>query len=327
MKAIVQERYGSPDVLWLEEVEKPVPADNEVLVRIDAAVVTPPDCAFRKAEPSITRLFNGLLRPKISILGGDFAGVIEAIGNNTTRFKTGDQVYGTSASFGAHAEYICLPEHGGLALMPDNMTCEEAVALSDGALTALPFLRDHGQVRKGQNVLINGASGSVGAAAVQLAKYFGAEVTGVSSTMNLDLVRSLGADKVIDYTQQDFTRTGETYDVIFDAVGKSSFSRCKASLKQRGIYLTTVLSAAIPLQMLWTARFRGKQAIIALTGLRSPEDKANDLAFLGELAEAGMIRPVIDRRYSLGQIADAHRHVETGHKKGSVVVVVDHDGH
>jgi NADPH:quinone reductase-like Zn-dependent oxidoreductase len=315
VKAVVYHRYGSPDVLGLEEVAKPAPGDDEVLIRIHAAAVTAADCAVRKGD-FIARLAFGLIRPKKTILGTEFAGEIEAVGRDVKRFREGDQVLAASGTgFGAHAEYICLPEGGALASKPVNVTYEEAAAICEGALTALPFLRDKGKIQSGQEVLINGASGSVGTSAV---------VTGVCSTANLQLVRSLGADRVIDYTRDDFTKSGRTYDIIFDAVGKSSFSRCKSSLKQRGIYLSTVPTLAILLQMLWTSRIGSRKAMIAFTGLRPPGEQAEDLVFLKELAEAGKIRPVIDRRYPFEQTAEAHRYVGKGHKKGNVVITVEH---
>ena len=264
------------------------------------------------------------MRPKKTILGSEFAGEIEAVGKDVKRFSEGDQVFAaTGAALGAHAEYTCLPEEGALAIKPANMTYEEAAAICEGALAALPFLRDKGKIQSGQKVLINGASGSVGTSAVQLAKYFGAEVTGVCSTANLELVKSLGADKVIDYTQEDFTKTRQTYDIIFDAVGKSSFSRCRGSLKGRGIYLTTVPTLPILLQMLWTSKIGSKRAIITFTGLRPASEKTEDLLFLKELVEGGKLRPVIDRRYPLEQAAEAYKYVETGHKKGNVVITLE----
>jgi NADPH:quinone reductase-like Zn-dependent oxidoreductase len=326
MKAIVYEEYGPPEVLQLKEVEKPIPKEDEVLIRVYAAAVNATDPVNRKGEPFIARLATGLMRPKNTIPGDALAGEIEAVGIDVTLFKEGDQVYGnTGLGLGAHAEYKCMPEAGALALKPANMTYKEAAAVVDGALTALPFLRDKANIQSGGKVLINGASGSVGTSAVQLAKYFGAEVTGVCSTTNLELVKSLGADKVIDYTKEDFTQSGETYDVIFDAVGKSSYSRCKSSLKERGIYLTTVPTLAIVLQMLWTSMIGNKKAIFAATGLRPASEKAKDLIFLKELIEAGKLKAVIDRRYPLEQISEAHRYVEKGHKKGNVVITVAPD--
>lgn len=320
MKAIVYRNYGSPDVLELREVAKPVPTEHEVLIHVHAAAVTPADIAFRKGEPFIGRFFSGLIRPK-SIPGVEFSGDIEAVGTAVTLFQKGDQVFGiTGTGFGAHAEYKCLGEEGVVTRKPTNITYEEAVAVCDGALTALVFLRDKAHIQRGQKVLINGASGAVGAAAVQLARYFGAEVTGVCSTTNVELVKSLGADTVVDYTKEDFTKNGETYDIIFDAVGKSSFSRCKGSLTHRGVYLATVPGLAIILQSVWTSKIGSKKAIFAATGLQ--QRKAN-LIFLRELVEAGKLQAVIDRGYPLEHIAEAHRYVEQGHKKGNVVITIE----
>ena len=323
MKAIVYTKYGSPDVLQLKEVEKPVPADNEVLIKLHATTVETTDAIFRQGSTPSARMFTGLLKPKFTIPGSEFAGEIEAVGKDVTRFKVGDQVIGSDgAGFSANAEYKCLPEDGPMALKPGSMTYEEAVSIHPGALTALPNLRDAAKIQPGQKVLINGASGSIGSSAVQLAKYFGAEVTGVCSTANVDLVKSLGADVVIDYKKEDFTRTGQTYDIIFDTVGKSSYSRCKRALKPGGIYLTTVVTPTILRQMLWTSKFDSKKAKIVFAGLRTASEKNQDLAFFRELVEAGALKPVIDRCYPLEQIAAAHRHVDTGHKKGNVVITV-----
>lgn len=325
MKAAIYTEYGSPEVLQLKEVEKPTPKDNEVLINIRATTVTATEATFRRGEPWIARLFTGLARPKNTRLGEELAGEIEAVGKDVTLFKEGDQVFGTAGPhFGANAEYICIPEDGVLALKPTNTTYEESASSVDGFLTALPFLRDVGNIRRGQKVLINGASGSVGAAAVQIAKVFGADVTGVCSTANVEMVKSLGADKVIDYTLEDFTQSGETYDIIFDAVGKASFSRGKSVLKQNGIFLEAAIGLSILPHVLWTSMFGSKKVKIAATGLRPPAERKKDLIFLKELIEADQIKPVIDRRYPFEQLAEAHRYVDTGRKKGNVVITLDH---
>jgi NADPH:quinone reductase-like Zn-dependent oxidoreductase len=320
MRAVVCTEYGSPDVLQLKEVETPTPGDNEILIRIRATVVTTVACKTLKGEPFVARFVTGLRKPRTTILGFELAGEIESIGKDVTRFKVGDQVFGaTTLKLGAYAEYICLPEDGPVALKPANMTYEEAVAIVEGGLTALPCLRDHAQIQSGQCVLINGASGSTGTAAVQLAKQLGAEVTGVCSTKNLDLVKSLGADKVIDYTKVDFTSNEQTYDVIFDIAGKSSFSHCKSSLKQGGIYITDKPTLAIVPQIL---RIHVKRTAIALTGMRPASQKIKDLDTLRELIEAGKLKPIIDRCYPLEQITEAYRYVEKGRKQGNVVISV-----
>ncbi len=324
MKAVVYTKYGPPDVLQLKEVEKPTPTDNEVLVKIHATSVHISDMRLRSFTiPPLVRLpFRisvGFRGPRKEILGSELAGEIESVGKDVKRFKEGDQVFGdTGAGLGAYAEYVCLPEKGTLATKPAGMTYEEAAAGPASTLAALYYLR-RGGIQSGQKVLINGASGALGTAAVQLAKHFGAEVTGVCSTVNLEMVKSIGADKVIDYTKEDFTKNGQTYDVILDAVGKSSFSRCKGSLKKKGIYLLSVPTLAILLQMLWTSMIGSKKAILGV-----PKSSTEDLIFLKELIEAGKIKPVIDRRYPLEQIAEAHRYVDTGRKKGNVVITVEH---
>jgi len=330
MKAIVYTKYGPPDVLQLKEVEKPSPKDNEVLIRIHATTVTTGDVnarGFTFVPPGfgpVPRLMFGLRKPKKTILGSDVAGEIEAIGKDVKQFKEGDQVFGSDGNgLGAYAEYVCRPEEGALAIKPANMTYEEAAAIPFGACTALYFLRDKANIQSGQKVLINGASGGVGTAAVQLAKYFGAEVTGVCSTTNLEMVKSLGADKVIDYTQEDFTQSGETYDIIFDmVVGKTSFSGCRNSLKQNGLYLAVAGGLKELIQMLWTSVIGSKKVIFG-GGLAS--ERKEYLAFLKELIEAGKIKAVIDRRYPLEQTAEAHRYVDKGHKKGNVVITVEHN--
>ena len=327
MKAIVWTNYGPPDVLQLKEVEKPTPKEDEVLIRIYATTVTAGDCVQRSLKLPFwyrlpMRAYVGLKRPeRITILGMDLAGEIEAAGKDVKRFKNGDHVFGSSGlGFGANAEYICLPEEpeeGALAIKPANMTFEEAAAVPVGGLEALCFLRQ-GNVQSGQKVLIYGAGGTIGTFAVQLARYFGAEVTGVESTGKLDMLRSIGADQVIDYTQEDFTKSGQTYDFILDVVGKSSFSGSVRSLKQNGRYLIANPGLSQMVRGRWTSKTSSEKVIF---GPAYP--KTEDLLFLKELIEAGKIKSVIDRRYPLEQTAEAHRYVETGRKKGNVVITVE----
>jgi len=325
MKAIVYTKYGPPDVLQLKEVEKPTPKNNEVLIKVHATTVTATDCTFRKGEPFFSRLYTGLTKPKNQILGSELAGEIEDVGKDVKLFKESNQVFCTTPGYGAYVEYICLPEEGAtLAIKPSNTTFAE-VAACDGFLTALPFLRDKGKIDAGQKVLINGASGSVGSAAVQIANYFGAEVTGVCGSTNLELVKSLGAHKVIDYTKEDFTKKNETYDIIFDTVAKLSFSECKLSLKQNGIFLEAGITMAVFPKVIWTSMIGSKKAMIMATGLRPPRERTKDLIFLGELIESGKFKPVIDRSYPIEQIVEAHRYVDTGHKKGNVIITVKHN--
>jgi NADPH:quinone reductase-like Zn-dependent oxidoreductase len=321
MKAVIYTKYGSPEVFQLKEVDKPFPKDNEVLIKVFTSTVTATDCVFRKGEPKFSRLFTGLTKPKNHILGSEFAGVIEAVGNGVKLFKVGDRVFGTTPGYGSYAEFICLSEENStLAKIPSNKSFEEAISCCDGFLTSLPFLRDKGKIQKGNKVLIIGASGSVGSAAVQIAKYFGAEVTGVCSTSSLELVKSIGADKVIDYTKEDFTKSGETFDIIFDAVGKSTFSQCKSLLDQKGKYLQAGITLKVFPSIFWTSMFSTKKALIMATGLRPPAERTKDLKIIAELLETGKIKPVIDKRFPIEQISEAHKYVDTGHKKGNVVI-------
>jgi NADPH:quinone reductase-like Zn-dependent oxidoreductase len=318
VKAVVFTQYGPPEVLRLEEVEKPALRDDDVLVRVHATTVTATEIPMRGGRGLDFRLVIGLRRPRkrYRVLGMELAGEIESAGPKVTRFSKGDQVYGfTGFGLGGYAEYCRMPEKGSLAVKPANVTHEEAAAVVDGATTALFFLRKGG-IRSGQEVLIIGASGSIGAYAVQLARHFGAHVTGVCSTANLELVRSLGAAGVVDYTQEDFTASGRTYDIIFDTVGASSFSRCRDSLKKGGRYLQTSGWGGY-LVMLWTSVVGSKKLVTGMS-----VKKTNELVFLRELIEAGHLRPVVDRRFPLEEIVEAHRYVERGHKRGNVVVTV-----
>lgn len=325
MKAIIYEKYGPPDVLKLKEVPKPFPKDNEVLIRIYATTVTKFDCWMRSntSPPGfgiLMRIASGIRKPKQSILGTDLAGEIDKVGKNVTLFKKGDQVFGFNGmNMGAYAEYICLPEDGVLAIKPGNMTYEQAAAVPQGALTALFFLKK-GNIQAGQKVLIFGASGGVGNFAVQLAKYFGAEVTGVCSTRNLELVKSMGADKVIDYIQKDFTKNGETYDIIFDTIGKTPFLGSKKSLKKKGFYLFATFGLFRLFQILWLNLTSSKKAPIENPKLS--KETTEDLVFLKKLIEAKKIKVVIDRSYTSEQAAEAHRYVETWQKKGQVIITM-----
>jgi len=323
MKAIVCTKYGSPEVLQLKEVGKPAPGDHEVLIKVVAASVTAADSMMRRGTPFYGRFFIGLMRPKQPIPGTGFAGEIEAVGKKVTLFQKGDAVFGeTGLVFSANAEYVCLPEDGVISSLPQKMNHEEAAPVCDGALTSWCFLKDIGKIRSGQRVLIYGASGSLGSAAVQIANYFGAEVTGVCSTANLDMVRDLGATNVIDYTKYDFTDNDQTYDIIYDTVGKSSFSRCKSSLSADGVYLSPVLSLALLGQTLLTSKIGRKKAKFSATGLRAAAELRMLLDELKEVIEAGQLKSVIDRRYPVEQTAEAHRYVDTGRKKGNAVITI-----
>jgi NADPH:quinone reductase-like Zn-dependent oxidoreductase len=324
MKAIVYERYGPPEVLELKEVAKPRPKNNEVLIKTYATTVTTGDWRVRSLNVPfgfglIGRLVLGVSRPRQPILGTELAGEIESVGKDVKKFKVGDQVFAFSgAGMGCHAEYKCMPEDGAVALKPPNLTYDEAAAISFGGTTALNFFR-RGRLQRGEKVLVNGASGGVGTAAVQLAKHFGADVTGVCSTANVELVSVLGANHVIDYTKEDFTRNGETYDVIVDIAGTAPFSRSKVSLKKRGRLLLVLGGLPDMLQIPWILMTSSKRVIAGPAA-----ERAEDLRFLAKLAEAGEFKPVIDRRYPFEQIAEAHRYVDAGHKKGNVVITLEH---
>lgn len=331
MKAVVFREYGPPDVLRLTEVEKPAPEDDEVRVRVRATSVNYGDMTarnFRSISPGdfnmpflfwiLGRVAFGLRKPRTSILGSEFAGEVESVGQGVTRFKEGDAVFGYRAqAMGAYAEYLCVPEGSDMAIKPANMSYEEAAVVPYGAITALNLLRK-ADVESGQRVLVNGASGSIGSAAVQLLKHHGAEVTGVCSTPRIEFVKSLGADRVIDYTQEDFTEGGEKYDLIFDILGRSSFSRCKRVLTEGGRYLLASFKMKQLLQMIWTSRVGNKKVICAL----APET-SGDLPHIRELIEAGAFKADIDRRFPLEEAAAAHRYVEDGHKKGHIAIAVD----
>ena len=327
MKAILHTRYGAPDLLQLKEVDKPAPKDNEVLIAIHATTVSTGDCNVRnftfvtKSMLPIAKLMFGIRKPwKARVLGTELAGEVERAGKDVTRFKTGDRVVAsTGAAGGGHAQYACLPETGAVAIKPDSLSWEQAVAIPFGANTALYFLRDLGKIRAGQDLLIIGASGAIGSAGVQLAKHFGVKVTGVCSGANVELVTALGADAVIDYTREDFTKSANTYDLIFDVVGATTFDRCRRSLKPNGVFLQNIMELSDIVWVLWTSITGGKK----IKGGVAIGNMAN-MGLITALAAAGKLKPVIDRSYPLEQIAEAFKYVELGHKKGNVVITVAH---
>jgi NADPH:quinone reductase-like Zn-dependent oxidoreductase len=323
MKAVVCTKYGSPEVLQLREVEKPVPKDNEILIKVHATTVTSADTRIRGFKVPLSfwlpaRIALGFRSPKINILGAELAGEIESVGKDVKKFKAGDQVFAYPGHHGGgYADYTCMREDSAVAIKPANLTYEEAAAVPFGGNTALHFLKQ-ANIKEGEKVLIYGASGSVGTYAVQLANYLAAEVTGVCSTSNIELVKSLGADKLIDYTKEDFSKNGEIYDVVFDAVGKSSISDCMESLQKEGVYLQVVATPATSLRMQWTS-ITNSRTLIGGTAV----PKAENLNFLKELVETGKMKPIIDRTYPLEQIVEAHGYVDKGHKKGNVVIIID----
>jgi NADPH:quinone reductase-like Zn-dependent oxidoreductase len=323
MKAAWFDRYGPPEVLAVREVPAPAPGPREVVVRQAASNVSPADCAMRSADPFIIRFFSGLLRPKTNVPGETIAGTVEAVGREVTRFKAGDRVFGiTEMAMGAMAERVAIPEDNAIVLMPEALSFEQAGGLPYSFLTAMPFLRDEAKLQPGQQILINGAAGSVGLTAIQLARHMGAEITAVCSAGKADLVRSLGAQHVIDRHHEDFTKARAAYDVIFDAIGKSGFKACLAALKPGGIYLTTVPTFAILATMLGPKRRDGKRGKLATTGLRPATDKAKDMALLAQMVTDGVVDGVVDRRFPLSGIAEAHRYVETGTKAGDVIIEI-----
>jgi NADPH:quinone reductase-like Zn-dependent oxidoreductase len=320
MKAAVHTRYGPPDVVRISEVDKPTAKDNEVLVKVHATTVNRTDSGLRAAKPFINRFFTGLRRPRATVLGNEFAGEVEAVGRGVRSFEVGDRVFGFNGSrFGAHAEFLAMPEDGSVATMPANVTFEQAAASTEGSHYALSLIRK-AKVRSGQDVLVNGATGAIGSAAVQLLKALGAEVTAVCDSKHVDLVRGLGADRVIDYTAEDFTKDEQTYDVVLDAVGKSSFGRCKRLLKPGGTYLSSDLGplSQNPILALITPLLRGKKVLFPI-----PRDNQEMVRYFKELLESGEFRPLIDRRYPLDQIVEAYTYVETGQKIGNVVISVE----
>lgn len=319
MKAAIHTIYGPPEVIHLADVPKPTPKENEVLIKVHATTVNRTDCGFRSAEYFVSRFFSGLFKPKNQILGNEFAGVIEARGKNVTRFKSGDKVFGyNDITFGAHAEYMIMPENGAMSIIPSGLTFEVAACITEGGHYALCDIRA-AKVKPGQNVMIYGATGAIGSAAVQLSKYFGATVTAVCNTKNIELVKSLGADVVIDYTKEDFTKTGQSFDFVFDAVGKTSFGKCKPILSKNGIYISTELgkNGENVFYALTTPLFGGKKVLFPI-----PTISREDVEFLKEMIINRHFKPVIDRSYQLDEIVEATKYVETRQKTGNVVIVV-----
>ena len=321
MKAAVRTRYGPPEVVRIAEVDQPAVTDHEVLVKVHVTTVNRTDCGFRAAKPFIVRFFSGLIRPRVTVLGSEFAGVVEAVGRGVTSVEVGDRVFGyNEGRFGAHAEYLSIPEDGPLATIPANVTYEEAAPSTEGSHYALACITK-AKIASGQHVLVNGATGAIGSAAVQILKSLGAVVTAVCDTEHVELVRGLGADRVIDYMAEDFTKDEQTYDVVFDAVGKSSFGRCRRLLKPRGFYLSTDLGplSQNPILALITPLFGGKKAMMPIP----PKYDQELVRHFKEMIESGAFRPVIDRRYPLDRIVEAYRYVETGQKIGNVVISVE----
>ncbi len=323
MRALIATGYGPPEVLHLAEVERPRPKPNELLIRVHTSTLTAADSMMRRGDPAFARLFLGLRKPKAPIPGTGLAGTVDAVGSAVTKFSVGDEVFGEAGlHFGAHAEFVCVPENGVILPKPEFLSFSEASTLCDGPMTSYNFLRTMAGVKPGQHVLINGASGALGTAAIQLANTFGARVTGVCSTANIELVTSLGAEHVIDYTTQDFTQNHDCYDIIYDTVGKSSYQRCNKALTPGGMYLSPVLSIPLLFQTLWTKIVGTKKARFDATGLRPASVLKGYLRALIAMVEEGTLRTVVERKYELDNFIEAHRHVDTGHKKGTVLLQI-----
>jgi NADPH:quinone reductase-like Zn-dependent oxidoreductase len=323
MKAIEYKMYGTPEVVTLQDIEKPSPKPHEVLIKVYATTVTSADIMMRKGEPVIGRLYLGLKKPKRTVLGFEFAGEIVALGQNVSLFKVGDKVFGGTTTLGCYAEYTCVSEKDVLTTMPENITYEEAAPITGSAITVLNFLKGQANIQPNQKGLINGASGGVGTYAIQIAKHFGAEVTAVCSTSNVDMVKSLGADKIIDYTKEDFTQNGMQYDIIFDTVNKRSFSECKNALTPKGVYMPTVFDLTHFFQMIWTSIVGGKKVKSSSTGLLPVKERLSYLMEIKELLKTGELKTITDKHYPLAQMAAAHAYVEKGHKKGNLVITVN----
>lgn len=323
MKVIVYDRYGPPGVLRTEERPVPVPGDKEIVVRLGAASLSATDVTFRAGNSFMARLAAGPSKPRLKVLGDSLAGTVESVSASVTRFKVGDRVFGASGpKLGAHAELVVVAEDGAIALMPDSMSFADGAGIADGGLTALPFLRDTAGIRPGQHVLINGGAGAIGTIAIQLAKHFGARVTATASPANAELLRSLGTDDVIDYRRESYGSRKDAFDIVFDSVGKSSFAEARRSLKRGGVYMTTVPTLGMLAGMI-RAKFAGRNVRFAATGLRKPAVKRKDLEFMAELYSAGKLRVVVDRAYPFEEFAAAHGHVDSGHKKGVVVLAAE----
>lgn len=322
MKASVSKMYGTPEVFKIEEVTRPVPKQNEVLVRIYAATVTGSDIMMRRGKPYVGRLFLGLRKPKTIILGFDFAGEIVETGDGVTSFKVGDKVFGGTTSLGCYAEYTCINVNDVITTIPENVNYQSAAPVSGSAITVMNFLKGLAKIKAGDKLLINGASGSLGTYAIQIAKYYGAEVTGVCSTINMEMVKGLGADFVIDYTREDFTKNNKRYDIIFDTVGKIKFSSSKNALTKRGIYLSSVLSMSLLLQMIKTSWFGKKKVKSSSTGMLPAKKRLDYFLEIREMLKTEKVKTVIDTTYSLSEMPDAHKYVEKGHKKGNVIISI-----